>query len=1064
MADVDEDRDADFPDEVEEPPAPPETRTDLAVFFGALALFLLTLCRTPYPGDAAAWTAAVGGLSPLPPMTHPAYAGLARWIARIPVGALSERLAVFNALCAATAVLLLGRVARAFPPIEPARPNDHIARRLSGVVASFALAFAFPFWFAATRASPEPLALAILLAALEFLIRFENTGRAHSWGLFAFFLVLAAAEHAAALYLAPIVLLAAAVILLRRAAPRHDGLLPESVERAAVFRRLAGALPFAFAGLLPWIYHALWYSRQPAAEWRQLQGFGAVALDLARAHYHSAANALPPVGWLLIVVGAAGPALWLAIVPFLTLRVWFIRPGHAALSVAFAGLGLAMVLLDALAPAMAASLLMPRAMAAAAAAFSLGRLAAWARRPPRRRFLVERGFLASHRIFWRGAMTIFAAGLLAAPMLNGRLIRSAARQRYTDYARDVVRLVGHREWLLLESPEDDLIAVALAEAGLRTRALQPAMDMAPAYRRYLASRFADPRRRDLALLGIAPLLSEWMGREPWGNDEIAVLGFSEPWRAAGRRVIPNGPLAHSADEGPVPDLEMLARRNFEFALRYEGLAESAAREPWPWTARWNALVAARVSRAANNTGVLLEEEGRPDLAAEAYAVALRVHPENLSALMNAALLGPAERDAPPTVEEARLRKAADRFHREGVHLNAWRLIRNFGEVRRPDVLTRRGLLWSQAGRFAAAEADWRRAGEAAAPLRRALAMRGADAQSAAALRDLAEQDDSPAAWLALFRLHLRRSDLAAAEEALERAAAAGADAALLARERALLDWTAGRRAEARQSLQTLIRSKADDYEAIALLAAMAAEAGEDTERDRLLARLREAGPALSPDVLLTVARIELARGAVAPARKALERVWRARPGDRDAQMLLLQADVLEGRRDDALARVGEILATDPRQPFANQVLGSIRIHDGDYAAAEAALRRSLEAERDPAALNDLAYALTRLNRPAEAIAPAREAIERAPAMATAWDTLGDALRRAGRPAEAEAALRRSLELAPDQPVALWNLALTLEDLRRPIEAREIFATLMPRAQELPPLLRRELEERARMAP
>lgn len=1033
---------------------------DLAVFAAAALLFLLTRASGPYPGEPAAWTAAVSGLSPFPPLTRPLYAGLARLLAHVPIGAMSARLAVFSAFCAAAAVALMGRIVRAFPPMEPAREDDRVARWVSGLAASFALAFAFPFWFSATRASPEPLALALLLAAIERLIRYEQRGRLADLCFFAALYGTAMIEHPAALFFFPVVGVAAIVIILRRSAQRPTGLLPDRFSVPTAARRFAVAALCGGAGLIPIGLYAGWYSRQPAAQWRDLSGVGAVLRDLARAYYHATREVLPPIGWLLIVAFAAAPCVWLAFAPLFVRRKADVRPGHIFLSAALAGLSLWVLLLDALAPAAAAGLLTARAMPSAATAFALGRLSAWARPAPRaRRRLAHRGLFAFRRVFSVGLLSLFALGLVAAPLLNGRLMRSAARQRYTDYARDVVRFLGGRAWLLLESGDDDLIAAALAEAGSSARVIRPALGNSLAYRRHLAAGFNDARLRDVSALGISPLLTEWLGRGMESGLELAALGSLTPWQAVGRRAFPWGPLTCPATAQTGDDHDGIARKNLDFANRYAGLFDAAKREPWPWTKHWNALVAVRASRAANNTGVWLEEEGRPDLAAEAYAIALRVHPDNLSALMNAALLEAAEGREPSEERIAKLRATADRLRGSGEPLNALSLIGLFGEIRRPDIYARRGLLWALAGRQAAAEAEWKRLGADAEPLRRAaseyFAIQSGGPESEAALRAIAERDNAPTAWIGVFRRALSRSDFAAAEEALERAAAAGAEAARLTRERALLDWTAGRREEARRALRRQDR----DPEALALLAAMAAEAGHAEDLDRHLERLKEWRAALPPGIWLTIARIEMGRGAYDAARRALEAAWRARPENRETLELLLRLDVLQARLADARARVAELLAADPRHAFANRVLGSIQLHEGDWLGAETALRRSLAAARDPGALNDLAYALLRRQRLEEAVELAREATRLAPEMSSAWDTLGEALRESGKAEEAVEAARRAVELEPENATFLWNLAQVYEALKRTREAAEILAALSQRQDELPPQIRRQLRER-----
>jgi len=1038
-----------------------EMAIDAAAALFALALFGATLHAGPYPGDAAAWSLAVSGADPFPPLTHPLYAGLARWLSAVPLGPLSLRLGAFSALCAAACVVLIGRIVRALPPIEPAATDDAAARRLCGAVASVALAAALPFWFAATRVSPEPLSLLLMLAAFDALLRCERRGAAVHLHVFAALYVAAIAEHPLALYASPLAIVAGAVVAARRVLPPDPGAYAARFPVGRYARLCGRAALFALAGFVPFLLYAAGYARHPAAGWRQLDGYFPVVLEMARTYYREMRHAAPEVGWLLIAAFAAGPFLYLAVAPFFAVRAPFAspRPGYAFLCAALAAASFAMLLFDALAPPLAASLLGVRALPAAATAFTLGRLAAWWRPEARPRSRLDtpgagRWGAALRRV----AVAAGAALLLAAFALNGRLLRSANRQRLTDFARDAVRFMSGRHWLLTETAADDVVGVAAVEARSPLRLLLVSRDGQAPYLRYIAQQFPDVRLRDVARLGIGPLLSEWLTREPWGGAELAVFGYPEPWVAAGRRSIPYGPLTRGADEGPIAGLESLARRNLDFARAYEGLG--AADEPWPWTAYWNDLVAARVSRSANSTGLLLEESGRTDLAGEAYAVALRVHPDNLSALLNAAALHEAAGRDPPEDQAARLREIAREA--AGARVDAWALVRRFGDVRRPELFVRRGMMWALAGRARAAEAELRRAGAATSPLPLALAhvylRQGRAGEGEAALREIVERDSrNVSAWLALFGLALHRNDTEAAAAHLDRAAAAGAPEARLAVERALLAWAAGGRDEARRRLRAAVRRDPQDFTAWATLAAMAFESGDADETGRAVAVLRERPDALPREAVLALARVETARARWAEAREALEAALRAKPGDLPLLEMLLRIDVAQARPGDALERVRGILAIDPGHAFANHVLGSIRLHDGDLVAAETALRRSVGTARTAAALNDLAVVLDRRGRTDEAIEFAREAVRIDPALATAWDTLGASLRRRRRLEEAEQALHRALAIRPEDPVFLWNLAQVYGDMGRPESAAPILDALRQRADRLPPEMLPDLQ-------
>ncbi len=113
-------------------------------------------------------------------------------------------------------------------------------------------------------------------------------------------------------------------------------------------------------------------------------------------------------------------------------------------------------------------------------------------------------------------------------------------------------------------------------------------------------------------------------------------------------------------------------------------------------------------------------------------------------------------------------------------------------------------------------------------------------------------------------------------------------------------------------------------------------------------------------------------------------------------------------------------------------LGNLLRRREKYAAAEIAYRRALEllpAHR-PAG-RGLALTLHDLKRPAEAEAHCRALLAAEPTDSEAWDILGLALASLSRLQEAESAHRRAIELDPQNKVAHHNLGALLVQLERP---------------------------------
>ncbi len=167
-----------------------------------------------------------------------------------------------------------------------------------------------------------------------------------------------------------------------------------------------------------------------------------------------------------------------------------------------------------------------------------------------------------------------------------------------------------------------------------------------------------------------------------------------------------------------------------------------------------------------------------------------------------------------------------------------------------------------------------------------------------------------------------------------------------------------------------------------------------------------------------------------------------------------------GQRDAASEILSQVLAVDPEEPDALQLLGMIVRATGEAERAAALYRRSLQSNAkqphvynnlgnvlldldrtdeaikayraalklQPAyadALTNLGLALVRLGDAAAAEKSLRDAIELEPANAKSWAGLGQALRAAGDPAEAVAAFLKSLSLRPNHVPTLHNLAVAL---------------------------------------
>jgi tetratricopeptide (TPR) repeat protein len=149
--------------------------------------------------------------------------------------------------------------------------------------------------------------------------------------------------------------------------------------------------------------------------------------------------------------------------------------------------------------------------------------------------------------------------------------------------------------------------------------------------------------------------------------------------------------------------------------------------------------------------------------------------------------------------------------------------------------------------------------------------------------------------------------------------------------------------------------------------------------------------------------------------------------------------------DGVLPRVGPYLAEPsgqvrlavPEAPTADEIFAAAEQAEAadDLERAAALYRSCVQIEpRDTVARFNLAHALARLGRTAEAHIQYDRVLRLDPGFAEAWYNLAHLALGAGRKDEAETMLRRAILAAPDYPDPHYQLAYLLIDARRPDEA------------------------------
>jgi predicted O-linked N-acetylglucosamine transferase (SPINDLY family) len=133
-----------------------------------------------------------------------------------------------------------------------------------------------------------------------------------------------------------------------------------------------------------------------------------------------------------------------------------------------------------------------------------------------------------------------------------------------------------------------------------------------------------------------------------------------------------------------------------------------------------------------------------------------------------------------------------------------------------------------------------------------------------------------------------------------------------------------------------------------------------------------------------------------------------------------------------------VLAIDPRQPDALNLLGVLAGQVGHFDAGLQLIDQSLRVRDDANVHYNRADVLWRMARTQEAVEGLRRAIELNPSFAKAHADLGLLLGQSGDLQAAEAILRKAIELDPNSPTPHVNLGLALMQLDRFDEALECY--------------------------
>lgn len=1027
----------------------------------ALGLYLFTLSRGPYPGESATQMAQQLGLEAFGAGSHVLWSQLVNLVAALPLGGIILRLNLLSAVCGALAVWMFFRVVAdsvwlVVTVDDSNRRAVETASLLAGLAAALALMGSIPFWYVSNRFHVASFDILWLMIVARVFIAYSR--RASLWKglLFAFLFGLGAVEFATFIVLAPVALIGAIGVLW------FDGDL-----RGSRVLGLGGAL---LLGLLLYFVAAWQFLRGDEFVYAVGGNFWQALYHLWRLQYILIARSLPQLGWLLVLIVGIVPWVAVLLVGRRALnqeKDWGFFILHAILTV----VALAMLFNTPVAPWALLGNVRLLVTPYVLMAFVFGYLTAYWFLLPRmwgqNAEAYERG-----RIWWREqGGWIPAVGFLGvavvAATLNFRTTDARDSGAIHAYARSVVQSLAGRTWLVTDGQLDGNLKLAAHEMGIPINLLNTRMGNNSTYMRYMAHSFDDPRLRSLAEVDILAFLREWMATDSNYCGKVALMTLPDLWLSGGFRPVPDRSLFIGVRNMAEVDIDDLWARHREFAGSpfLKALMDSRAESPLMAQAAAQAL--RQAGMVANNLGVVLEDAGRRQEAYAAYSKAREWDPGNVSALLN--LLTMIERGyATPDAEriKATFNELAGSLKQK---MQIWSLSRYYGYVRLPEAYANLGMVWALSGEPGMAVAGFKRAIELSTDkkdeLTQGLAMaylaQDQTEEGAALYRELIEKDpNNVSALLALARLAVRQNRFDEAAALLDRAEKAGVPKVRVAMEYAVMHLTAGEPGKARVVLQELVEVNPELASAWAMLAGVVMQMGDAKALDQCERKLEQLK---SRDYLTMVVmgQIALNRADFTSARTRLDAALGVRPNTLPLLDLLLRLDVQEGRKDLATQHIRSLLLLDPGHPFANQVLASFHLERKEYALAETSLRKSLQRQRTPSVLNDLAWVLQERGALQEAETLIREAVKADPAPYNFWDTLGVILLKLNKLDEAEESLKKAVSLFSEDSVVQVHLAELYEKKGEGRRAAALAEDLLGRAPGLPPEDRETLRRMVR---
>lgn len=1020
----------------------------------ALVVYLATLSIGAYPGDSVNHIVQVTGLFPRLSPLNPLWSAISYFIARIPFGGIAVKLNIFSALCGFLSVWLMHLVVHGtirniidVHVIDPKRAV--IASRLAGISSALFLAFCVPFWTVSNRAHMASFDVLIMLGLAWLFLHYINTGSRRLIFLFSLLYGLAVVEFATLIVLFPFFGGYLLINLWKR----------EEFEAKFVIKIVFAGM----VGLLFYFVAAWFFAGSEGCEMREYGGYFHVVWYMWTEQYMLISRSLPRTGWLLVIIMTSIPWVTCLFVSNRALnseKDWM----YYLLHVVITGLAVGVMVNASFAPwpLLKTTRLLVTPYVLTASVF--GYLVAYwyllpssiwldSESPAIARLGEKLGpFLAS----------LFIAGVCVTPFMNHGYCTGRGAGAVNAYARSVLKCLSPEQtWIVTDGVIDRHLMIEARDSGRSLQVLNLRLGDNEPYMRYIAKQFPNPRLKNLARIGMFPMLQEWIETDPNVNKSLTVLWPCDIWVGAGYSVVPDGMVFNGALDVQKLDANTLLASNRK---------------------AWNDIVPALklfttdisvgpiarhllrgVSQGAVNLGCLMEDFGRTNDAFNLYYEAQEIYPDNISALLNMSAM--VLRGYKTDKEQEIKNKMSVLFSRDfSKAMDVWTLSRTYGYVRTPEAFARLGLSWAYSGQPGAAVMGLKKAIDMlpsgkSAGARQALAdvylVQEHDEDSSSLYNELLlENPASKRALLGMARVSARKHDLKKALEYLKKAENAGVPKSVITMEMALFNLMFGNIAQARIGLEEVVDLKPEGVMGANIGRAWIMLMGIYLHQ-RDLAALQECVKRIEENKTFSKGLVFIAKGHVGlvqnnllEARNNFNAALDIIPSNILIIEMLVRLDVAEGKKKEVDIHVQQLLKLDPINALGNYIRGISQYEDKEYLLAEDSFKKSIERRRSPEALNDLAWVLQLRGKYQEAERLVRESISLNAKQQAAWDTLGVILMKCNRLGESGEALDRAISFGPSRlssVVHMADLQLLKGDKQR---ARELIDSLSAKQNEL----------------